>query len=107
MPSNTTAQDESDDRIPRWAATADRHTLGQRLTAMGARLFRSATDPNKGEAERSWRVRQHVLRDYHAANLAAARTVSEELVRAGFNTRDVPYRANARIGGAYQHGAAR
>jgi hypothetical protein len=81
--------------------------LGQRLTAMGARLFRSATDPNKGEAERSWRVRQHVLRDYHAANLAAARTVSEELVRAGFNTGDVPYRANARTGGAYQHGAAR
>ncbi|MFD8497280.1 recombinase family protein [Amycolatopsis sp. NPDC059657] len=96
MPSNNTAQDESGDRIPRWAATAGHQTLGQRLTAMGARLFRSATDPDKGEATPSWHVRQHVLRDYHAANLAAARTVSEELVRAGFNTGDVPYGYRAR-----------
>jgi hypothetical protein len=96
MPSNTTAQDESGDRIPRWAATAGRHTLGQRLTAIGARLFRSGTDPNIDEAELSRRIRQHVLRDYHAANLATARTVSEELVRAGFNTGDVPYGYRAR-----------
>jgi len=73
-----------------------RHTLGQRLTAMGPRLFGSATEPNKGEVELSWRVRQHVLRDYHAANLAAARTVSEELVCAGFNTGGVPYCYRAR-----------
>ncbi|MBV9844316.1 MAG: recombinase family protein [Kutzneria sp.] len=95
MPSNTTARDESGDGIPRWAATAGRHTFWQRLTATGARLFCSAADPNK-EAEPSWRVRQHVLRDYHATNLAAARTVSEELVRAGFNTGDVPYGYRAR-----------
>src|SRR5688572_4615995 len=96
MPSNTTAQDESGDRIPHLAATAGRQTFGQRLTAMGARLFGSATDPDKGEAKPSWRLRQHVLHDYHAANLAAARTASEELVRAGFNTGDVPYGYRAR-----------
>jgi len=90
MPSNTSARDESGDGIPRWAATAGRHTVWQRLAATGARLFCSATNPNE-EAEPSWRVRQHVLRDYHATNVAAARTVSEELVRAGFNTGDVPY----------------
>lgn len=96
MPSNNTAHDESGDRIPRWAATAFRQTFGQRLTAMGTRLFGSTTDPDTGEATPSWRARQHVLRDYHAANLAAARTVSEELVRAGFNTGDVPYGYRAR-----------
>ena len=96
MPSNNTARDESGDHIPRWAATACRQTFGQRLTAMGARLFGSATEPDSGEATPSWPVRQHVLRDYHAANLAAARTVSEELVRAGFNTGDVPYGYRAR-----------
>jgi hypothetical protein len=96
MPSNTTAQDESGDRIPRWAATAGQHTLGQRLTALGARLFRSRADANSDEAELSWRVQQVVLRDYHATNLATARTASEELVRAGFNTGDVPYGYRAR-----------
>lgn len=96
MPSNTTAHDESGDRVPRWAATAGHRTFGQRLTAMGARLFGSTTDPETGEATPSWRVRQHVLQDYHAANLAAARTVSEELVRAGFNSGDVPYGYRAR-----------
>jgi len=96
MPSNTTAQDESGDRIPCWAATAGHQTFGQRLTAMGARLFGWATDPDRGEDTPSWRVRQHVLRDYHATNLAAARTVSEELVRAGLNTGDVPYGYRAR-----------
>lgn len=96
MPSNTTAQDEPGDRIPSWAATAGRQTFGQRLTAMGARLFGSATDQDTGESTPSWRIRQHVLRDYHAANLAAARTVSEDLVRAGFNTGHVPYGYRAR-----------
>jgi hypothetical protein len=96
MPSNTAAQDDSGDRIPRWAATAGHHTLGQRLTAMGARLFRSRADANNDEAELSWRVRKLVLGDYHATNLATARTVSEELVRAGFNTGDVPYGYRAR-----------
>ncbi|MBE1468196.1 hypothetical protein [Kibdelosporangium phytohabitans] len=71
--------------------TADHQTFGQRLKAMGSRLLGSVTEPETGKATPSRRVRQHVLRDYHAANLAAARTASEELVRAGFNTGDVPY----------------
>jgi hypothetical protein len=36
-------------------------------------------------------VRQRVLRDYHAVNLARARRGAEDLVRAGFNTGAVPY----------------
>lgn len=36
-------------------------------------------------------VRERVLREYHAANLAKARRSAEELVRAGFNTGTVPY----------------
>ncbi|ONI71114.1 recombinase [Actinosynnema sp. ALI-1.44] len=91
MPSNTTAQDQSGDRNPRRAATAGRQTFRQRLTAMGARLFGSATEPDTAKATPSRRVQKHVLRDYHAANLAAARTASEELVHAGFHTGDVPY----------------
>jgi len=97
MPSNTTAQDESGDRTALRAATDGCHTLGQRLTAMGARLFGSREeDTNNDETELSSRVRQRVLRDYHAINLATARTGSEELVRAGFNTGDVPYGYRAR-----------
>lgn len=38
-----------------------------------------------------WSVRQRVLREYHAGNLAQARRTSEEMVRAGFNTGAVPY----------------
>ncbi|MFB9691047.1 recombinase family protein [Amycolatopsis plumensis] len=91
MPPNNTARGESGDRISHWAATAGRQTFGQRLAAMGVRLFGSATEPDNGEATPSWRVRQHVLRDYHAANLAAARSASEDLVRVGFNSGDVPY----------------
>jgi hypothetical protein len=91
MPSNTTAHDEPDDRTARWAATDGRHTLGQRLTAMGARLFRSREDTGNDETGLSGHLRQRVLRDYHASNLATARTGSEDLVRAGFNTGDVPY----------------
>ena len=96
MSSNTNPQNESGDRIPGGAATTGRQTFGQRLTAMGARLFGSAADQDTGESTPSWRVRQHVLGDYHAANLAVARTVSEELVRAGWNTGDVPYGYRAR-----------
>jgi hypothetical protein len=81
----------SGDRIPRWAATAGHHTLGRRLTAVGARLFRSRADANNDEPELSWSGRRLVLSDYHATTLATARTASEELVRAGFNTGDVPY----------------
>lgn len=36
-------------------------------------------------------IRQRVLRDYHAANLARARRACEELVRDGCNTGPVPY----------------
>ncbi|SDN28065.1 Recombinase [Lentzea albidocapillata subsp. violacea] len=96
MHSNTAARDESDDRTPRWVATDGRHTLRQRLTILGARLFRSQEDTNNEETELSWRVRQRVLHDYHASNLATARAGSEELVRAGFNTGDVPYGYRAR-----------
>jgi hypothetical protein len=91
MPSNTATHDESGDRIPRWAATAGHHTLGQRLTAAGARLFRSRAHANNDEAELPWSDRRLVMSDYHATNLATARTASEELVRAGFNTGNVPY----------------
>ncbi|RSM34348.1 recombinase [Amycolatopsis balhimycina DSM 5908] len=96
MPSNNTAREESGDRISHWAATAGRLTFGQRLAAMGARLFGSATEPDNGEAIPSWGVRQYVLRGYHAANLAAACSTSEELVRAGSNSGDVPYGYRAR-----------
>ena len=102
MPATTPAHDESGTDsagIPRWAATAGRDSLLTCLAANCARLFRvtrrsrarSGTDPNSGWPQPSWKIRQHVLRDYHAANLATARAVSEELVRAGFNTGDVPY----------------
>lgn len=99
MPSDTTAYDESGESIPRWAATAGRESLTKRLAAKGARLLcstrrsraRAGTESDNGEADLSWPVRQHVLRDYHAANLATARAASEDMVRAGFNTGDVPY----------------
>lgn len=61
MPSNTTAQDESGDRIPRWAATAGHHPLGQRLTALGARLFRSRAQANSDETELPWMAANHYL----------------------------------------------
>lgn len=99
MPSTTPARNESGDGIPRRAVTADRGSLLKCLLAKGARLFCvarrsracSGADSNSSRSELSWRVRQRVLRDYHAANLATARAVSEELVRAGFNIGDVPY----------------
>lgn len=80
-------------------STTGRDALLTCLAASGARLFRvtrrsrihSGIDPNSGGPQRSWKVRQDVLREYHAANLAAARAASEEMVRAGFNTGDVPY----------------
>lgn len=102
MPSTTPADDESGTDsagIPRWAATAGRDSLLTCLAAKGAQLFRvarrsrvpSETDTNSGGPRLSWDIRQHVLRDYHVANLATARAASEDLVRAGFNTGDVPY----------------
>ncbi len=87
------------DGVPRWAATAGRRSLAQRLAAHGARLFgsskRQPTDRDSGPTTDSanvpWAVRQRVLREYHTATLAQARRGSEELVRAGFNTGAVPY----------------
>lgn len=87
------------DGVPRWAATAGRCSLTQRVAAHGARLFGSSrrrpTDDRSGpttdSADVPWSVRQRVLREYHTATLAQARRGSEELVRAGFNTGSVPY----------------
>jgi hypothetical protein len=100
MPSTSPAQDEPGDGIPRRAATAGRDdSLITCLAAKGARLFRSprrsrarsGTDPNTSAPRLSGNIRQHVLDAYHAANLAKARAASEELVRSGFNTGDVPF----------------
>ncbi|GAA0626607.1 hypothetical protein GCM10010174_52700 [Kutzneria viridogrisea] len=87
------------DDVARWAATAGRRSLTQRVAAHGARLFCSAkrqpTDRRSGPASDSsevpWAVRQRVLREYHDTTLAQARRGSEELVRAGFNTGAMPY----------------
>ncbi len=87
------------DGVARWAATAGRRSLAQRVAARGARLFGSSkrrpTDERSGLATDSsevpWAVRQRVLREYHTATLAQARRGSEEMVRAGFNTGAVPY----------------
>ncbi|EWM12008.1 recombinase family protein [Kutzneria sp. 744] len=87
------------DDVARWAATAGRRSLAQRVAAHGARLFcsskrRSANDasgPTTDSSAVPWAVRQRVLREYHDATLAQARRGSEELVRAGFNTGRVPY----------------
>jgi Recombinase len=87
------------DGVPRWAATAGRRSLAQRLAAHGARLFcpskRPPTDRDSGPTTDSgdvpWALRQRVLREYHTVTLAQARRGSEELVRAGFNTGAVPY----------------
>jgi Recombinase len=94
MPTNT-----NPDGVPRWAATAGRRTLAQRVAAHGARLFcssrRQPTDhdsgPRTNSADVAWAVRQRVLREYHTATLAQARRGSEDLVRAGFHTGAVPY----------------
>jgi Recombinase len=85
--------------VPRWAATAGRRSLAQRVAAHGARLFGSSkpqpTDRDDCPAARSsdlpWSVRQRVLREYHTATLAQARFGSEEMVRAGFNIGAIPY----------------
>jgi hypothetical protein len=68
--------------VPRWARLVcsprrrpGEDTSGQEITA----------------SDVPWPVRQRVLRDYHAANLAHARRASETMVRAGFNTGTVPY----------------
>ncbi|MEV6602730.1 recombinase family protein [Kutzneria sp. NPDC051319] len=93
----TTNTDQDD--VARWAATAGRRSLTQRVAAHGARLFgsskRQPTDRRSGlttdNSEVPWAVRQRVLREYHTATLAQARRGSEDLVRAGFNTGAVPY----------------
>jgi hypothetical protein len=85
--------------FPGWAATAGRRSLAQRIAAHGARLFGSSKQQStvgKGSSANEssdvpWTIRRRVLSEYHAATLAQARRGSEELVRAGFNTGDVPY----------------
>lgn len=99
MCSNVATPHESRDGRARCADAAGPDTLRGRLATGAARLFRTTrrplrrwtTDPNSSAGQPSWPGRQHVLRDYHAANLAAARAGSEDLVRAGFNTGEVPY----------------
>ena len=71
--------------------------LIKRFAAKGARLFCSARRSRFiTGTPRLAPVRHPVLRAYHAENLAQARAASEELVRAGFHTGDVPdgYRAH-------------
>lgn len=96
MPSNTTEHDESGDGVPRWVATARRESRARRLVTRTGRLFRARQRTRPGLYPSTDRGTQlalsrRVLRDYHATNLATARAGSEELVRAGFNTGDVPY----------------
>jgi hypothetical protein len=87
------------DGVARWAATAGRRSLAQRVAARGKHLFCSSkrqstngtSDPTTDSADVSWVIRQRVLREYHTVTLAQARRGSEELVRAGFNTGAVPY----------------
>jgi hypothetical protein len=93
-----TTNTNSDD-ISRWAATAGRRSLAQRVAAHGARLFgsskRQSTDgaggPTTDRSDVPWAVRQRVLHDYHTTNLTQARHGSEDLARAGFHTGAVPY----------------
>jgi hypothetical protein len=85
--------------VPRWAATAGHRSLAQRVATHGARLVGSAKQQSTvgkgGSADESlevpWTIRRRVLSEYYAATLAQARRGAEELVRAGFNTGDVPY----------------
>jgi hypothetical protein len=85
--------------VARWAATVGRRSLVQRVAAHGARLFGSPKHhsidrevvPVAESCDVPGEVRQRVVGEYHAATLAQARRGSEELVRAGFNTGDVPY----------------
>lgn len=92
------------DDIPRCAATARRGCRARRWMARlssarrrhGEHGTRRPSMPHTAPATRRdasvpGSVRDHVLRDYHAANLAHARTVAEQMVRAGFNVGTVPY----------------
>lgn len=91
----TDGRHERDGEVPRWAATAGQPRF--RAPRWASRLFcthRRTTDDSDPEVPTPgvpWSVRDRVLREYHAVNLAQARRASEELVRAGFNTGAVPY----------------
>ncbi len=97
MLSNTTP--DSADDVARGDSPSGRESLPQRLIAHGTRLFRATRRPRSGGTgdhagdltTASWSTRRRVLRAYHADNLIKARRCSEELVRAGFNTGEVPY----------------
>lgn len=80
-------QHEQDGEFPRRAATARRGLLYSPRRGPGENTS-AATATTSGVP---WPVRQRVLREYHAANLAHARRASEQMVRAGFNTGTVPY----------------
>jgi hypothetical protein len=95
MTSNS-AQHQLDDEVPRWAATAGQHKLwaprwATRLFCSRRRTTHDTSGPDVTTSGVPWSVRQRVLREYHAGNLAQARHASEEMVRAGFNTGAVPY----------------
>lgn len=94
MTTNTTPL--PDDEAARRTSTASQHHFWAPRWA--SRLFcphrRTTIDGGEPDATNSglpWSVRQRVLREYHAINLAEARRASEEMVRAGFNTGAVPY----------------
>jgi hypothetical protein len=97
MPANTQRVNPGDE-VPRWAATAGRTSLAQRLAVRTTRLFRSPhrrrTDVHNPVGDKSNTlppVYPRMLRDYRAVNLTQARRASEDLVRAGFNIGAVPY----------------
>jgi hypothetical protein len=84
------------DSVPRRAATAGQYSRAQRLAVRllpWPRRGRTAdtTSPTVPDSTVPWPIRQRALREYHTDNLAQARHAAEELVRAGFNTGDVPY----------------
>ncbi|RJQ87222.1 recombinase family protein [Amycolatopsis panacis] len=91
----TDGRHERDGEIPRWAATAGKHTL--RAPRWVSRLFRPdhrATDDSEPQVpppDVSGPIRHRVRREYRAATLAKARRISEQWVHAGFNTGTVPY----------------
>ncbi len=89
------------DSVPRRATTAVQHPRAQHLAGRllsWPRRERTAdmTSPTVPHSTVPQPVHRRVLRQYHATTLAHARHATEELVRDGFNTGDVPYGYRAR-----------
>lgn len=87
---------ERDGEVPRWAATAGRRGRARRwVVRLGLsprrRPAANTARPDVTASDVPWPLRQRVLRDDHAATRAEARRMSEQMVRAGFNTGTVPY----------------